>query len=164
MLIICTLVVGQSPFIILIRQYDYSQRWGALPCLCGCYAEAITFTDLPDPHCCLRKKAAPVWIHWLGLAPHGRQMCVTTFSLSEVVYSGSQIVSSEAPRSAADFWDQARTALYLRRLFIVFTVKVYPQRFQEGPVTQCIKYKHLLVLNNLCEYDHTKTSHTSFKQ
>lgn len=54
-------------------------------------------------HCCLRKSAAPVWIHWLGLAPQGRQMCVTTFSLSALVYTGSQMLSSDPVTPAAEF-------------------------------------------------------------
>lgn len=53
-------------------------------------------------YCCLRKRAAPVWIHGLGFAPQGSETCVTTFVLSELLYRGSQMFSSEALESAAD--------------------------------------------------------------
>lgn len=80
------------------------------------------------PHCCLRKRAAPAWIHWLGLAPQGRQMCVTTFTLSELVYSGSQMLSSDAVASAAELYSrryksQMNTCIDSCCLFQWFTSK-----------------------------------------
>lgn len=66
----------------------------------------------PSPgHCCLRKSAAPVWIHWLGFGPHGRQMCVTTFSRSALVYRGSQMLSWDpvtAAAAGAEFYERER--------------------------------------------------------
>lgn len=56
-------------------------------------------------HRCLRKRAAPVCIHWLGLLLQGTLMCVTTFTLSEPQYRGNQMLSSEAAWSAEEFYE-----------------------------------------------------------
>lgn len=61
-------------------------------------------------HCCLRKRAAPVCIQRLGLEPQGKQMCVTSFSLSELVYNGSRIESTEREDSA-EFLDHNKTII-----------------------------------------------------
>lgn len=56
---------------------------------------------------CLRKRAAPVCIHRLGFEPQGKQMCVTTFTLSELVYKGSKIVSTW-PGGSSEVFNQKK--------------------------------------------------------
>lgn len=56
---------------------------------------------------CFRKRAAPVRIQRLGFEPQGKQMCATTFSLSELVYNGSEIVSA-GPGGSAELFSQKR--------------------------------------------------------